>query len=810
MSDPRTNHLSADGEEAEENVASYKPLPESDIAHEIEFIETIELNKADMMEVEEDDEDHWDSASTKLLLTLYLQNVDKFRNPKIRKKNIWTEVSTVVGKGPDNCDKKFRNLKLTYIRLLKKKRQNPEANIKWPYFEIFEEIYSYDGQYHPQIEQKLQDSSESVAKTLLSLNPSTFTTDTLENGAESSSHGQNEEAKKKLTNRKRNAEFRKATLEIRERQKIVEAKLDRLIELLSSKNNLAKSKSREKVSYDGAEEKLLQKEKEAKIATRVDMADAKYVVGDHRNGDAKIELDANQKFTGLTREELMKYASDPFWVRLRWTLFVLFWLLWLCMLAGAIAIIVRAPKCAPPPPRTWYERGPLLDASEASSYDVINEHLLAARDVQVQGMFVPGALAGDTYDVLDEPGKLDKFKELAKKADDYGIKLIVDLVANHVNATHSWFTLSENRTGEYADYFVWAQGGDFDDETRRRRPPNNWRSTMNESAWSWSAARGAYYLAQYEAHRPDLNFSNPLVVKRFDDVIRAWLGAGARGVRLQRARQLLVNPLLANETVAEGRAALGADHTAYAFYRHRHSADQPALLDLLKHWAHLTGNESVFTLAETTPPELFLSEERGWALALRPPSTAPLPLHASPYQLAHRLNALTRYDWPILQLKTEQGEEEEAIALSALLPAAPLLTLAALPQHNDTTQVKLLGQLWSLRKDASVQHGNATVRAQPAALEDDGDGHNGTEVLVVVRWKPDHTGYAVLWNGGTRAARADVSALPAVPAALTVLRVTARVHTLTNYTHNQEVKSADLLVPARSALMLSFVPKVEE
>lgn len=35
--------------------------------------------------------------------------------------------------------------------------------------------------------------------------------------------------------------------------------------------------------------------------TRVDMADAKYVVGDHRNGDAKIELDANKRVSDLVK-----------------------------------------------------------------------------------------------------------------------------------------------------------------------------------------------------------------------------------------------------------------------------------------------------------------------------------------------------------------------------------------------------------------------------------------------------------------------------------------------------------------------------
>ena len=67
-------------------------------------------------------------------------------------------------------------------------------------------------------------------------------------------------------------------------------------EFQTSKSNLSKSK--EKISPDGAEEKLLPKEEEAKIVTRVDMADAKYVVEDHRNGDAKIELDANKRVSG--------------------------------------------------------------------------------------------------------------------------------------------------------------------------------------------------------------------------------------------------------------------------------------------------------------------------------------------------------------------------------------------------------------------------------------------------------------------------------------------------------------------------------
>lgn len=63
--------------------------------------------------------------------------------------------------------------------------------------------------------------------------------------------------------------------------------------------------------------------------------------------------DLKSEFVGMGKEELMKFANDPFWVRLRWILFVGFWLLWAGMLVGAVLIIVAAPKCAPPEPRTW-------------------------------------------------------------------------------------------------------------------------------------------------------------------------------------------------------------------------------------------------------------------------------------------------------------------------------------------------------------------------------------------------------------------------------------------------------------------------
>lgn len=67
------------------------------------------------------------------------------------------------------------------------------------------------------------------------------------------------------------------------------------------------------------------------------------------------ESSSEDSFAGLGKEELMKYANDPFWVRTRKILFIIFWLAWFAMLVAAIVIIVFAPKCPEKPDMKWYQ-----------------------------------------------------------------------------------------------------------------------------------------------------------------------------------------------------------------------------------------------------------------------------------------------------------------------------------------------------------------------------------------------------------------------------------------------------------------------
>ncbi|CAB1351898.1 unnamed protein product [Coregonus sp. 'balchen'] len=92
--------------------------------------------------------------------------------------------------------------------------------------------------------------------------------------------------------------------------------------------------------------------------------------GAEKNGSVKLKVpEEDVKFTGLSKEELMKVAGTPGWVRTRWVLLALFWLGWVGMLAGAIVIIVQAPRCKPIPEMNWWNQGPLYQISDLGAFN---------------------------------------------------------------------------------------------------------------------------------------------------------------------------------------------------------------------------------------------------------------------------------------------------------------------------------------------------------------------------------------------------------------------------------------------------------
>uniref|UniRef100_A0A023GBE5 Putative tpa exp: amino acid transporter n=1 Tax=Amblyomma triste TaxID=251400 RepID=A0A023GBE5_AMBTT len=195
--------------------------------------------------------------------------------------------------------------------------------------------------------------------------------------------------------------------------------------------------------------------------------------GKDRNGDAKIEIQGvESQFVGLSKEELMKYATDPFWIRLRMALFVLFWLLWVAMLVGAVAIIVLTPRCAPPPRLAWWQSSPVYNVEVASFSDGNGDGtgdfagLLSKLDyIKELGMgtlllrsIFPSTAMGAVKDYMAvDPtlGSLDDVEALLNATKGKDLHVVLEINPAFTSNEHEWFTNSKEGKEGFQDLFVW-------------------------------------------------------------------------------------------------------------------------------------------------------------------------------------------------------------------------------------------------------------------------------------------------------------------------------------------------------------------
>ncbi|MHB1057499.1 MAG: alpha-glucosidase [Rhodanobacter sp.] len=199
--------------------------------------------------------------------------------------------------------------------------------------------------------------------------------------------------------------------------------------------------------------------------------------------------------------------------------------------------------------------------------------------------FFRSPMADFGYDIADyrdvDPlfGTLADFDELLAKAHALGLKVMIDQVLSHTSAEHAWFRESrENRGNPKADWYVWADAKDDGS------PPNNWLSLFGGSAWQWEPRRGQYYLHNFLASQPDLNFHNPQVRAAILDSVRFWLDKGVDGFRLDAInfcfhdRELHDNP----PKPKDRRVGRGfSPDNPYAFQYHYYNNTRPENLAFL-------------------------------------------------------------------------------------------------------------------------------------------------------------------------------------------------------------------------------------
>jgi maltose alpha-D-glucosyltransferase / alpha-amylase len=131
------------------------------------------------------------------------------------------------------------------------------------------------------------------------------------------------------------------------------------------------------------------------------------------------------------------------------------------------------------------------------------------------------------YGVHPRIGTFGDVVEFMNQARQLGMRVIVDLVANHTSDQHPWFKAArKDPDSPYRQYYVWS----------KTRPPN-WNKGMifpgvQNATWTRDPVAKEYYFHRFYDFQPDLNTHNPAVKEELMRVMGFWLQLGASGFRL--------------------------------------------------------------------------------------------------------------------------------------------------------------------------------------------------------------------------------------------------------------------------------------
>jgi alpha-glucosidase len=166
---------------------------------------------------------------------------------------------------------------------------------------------------------------------------------------------------------------------------------------------------------------------------------------------------------------------------------------------------------------------------------------------------MPSPNADWGYDVADyfgvhpELGTLADLDRLVAEAAARGIRILLDLVPNHTSDRHPWFVEARSsRESPRRDWYVWA------DPKADGSPPNDWTSVFDGPAWTLDAGTSQYYLHQFLAEQPDLNWWNDRVREAFDEILRFWFARGIAGFRIDVAHSIVKDPELRDQGIQPG------------------------------------------------------------------------------------------------------------------------------------------------------------------------------------------------------------------------------------------------------------------
>jgi len=213
--------------------------------------------------------------------------------------------------------------------------------------------------------------------------------------------------------------------------------------------------------------------------------------------------------------------------------------------------------------------------------------------------FYPSPMADFGYDVADyrniDPmfGTLAEFDTVVEVAHRLGLKVMVDMVANHCSDQHQWFQDAlSGPTAARRDWFHWR------DPASDGGPPNNWLSHFGGPAWTLDELSGQYYLHLFLPEQPDLNWDNPEVGAEFLDILRFWLDRGVDGFRIDVAHGMAKHPDLPDLPRVVELTGDEGPREQFLSLDHIYDMNQAGVFDIYNEWRTVADSYGAMLLGE--------------------------------------------------------------------------------------------------------------------------------------------------------------------------------------------------------------------
>ena len=156
-------------------------------------------------------------------------------------------------------------------------------------------------------------------------------------------------------------------------------------------------------------------------------------------------------------------------------------------------------------------------------------------ELQIEGLWLLPIFKSPSYhkyDTLDyfqiepEYGTMQDFEELVFECRKRNIKLLLDLVINHISKDHFWFQQAvSNESNYFHNWFVWRDTTEVNENEKQYWHQHPILANKSYFGFFWEGM-------------PDLNYDHPDVRKQAIDIAKFWLAKGIDGFRLDAAMHI--------------------------------------------------------------------------------------------------------------------------------------------------------------------------------------------------------------------------------------------------------------------------------